>query len=60
MLNVGRAIRWDSALGVGRHKVSDYVTTVGTSWHGLSTAALSAPRRPESASLEWDNLLAGL
>ena len=25
MLNVGRAIRWDSALGVGRHKVSDYV-----------------------------------
>ena len=26
MLNVGRAIRWDSALGVGRHKVSDYVT----------------------------------
>ena len=25
MLNAGRAIVWDSALGVGRHKVSDYV-----------------------------------
>ena len=29
MLNVGRAIRWDSALGVGRHKVSDYVKRRG-------------------------------
>ena len=26
MLNAGRAIVWDSALGVGRHKVSDYVS----------------------------------
>ena len=25
MLNAGRAIVWDSALGVGRHKMSDYV-----------------------------------
>ena len=28
MLNAGRAIVWDSALGVGRHKVSDYVNDV--------------------------------
>ena len=28
MLNAGRAIVWDSALGVGRHKVSDYVSAL--------------------------------